>query len=476
MRPLRFSDRRTVLRGSLRLAVTAGVVLLLTLAVAGPAAAAGAESPHRIIFDPAAEPSWTEEFFGMAAAPDSADDVAMTKGGVTYVAGTMYNAAGNPDASLARLVDGVPAWPAPKLYDSPYHGMDSALDVAVGPGNTVYTAGVSTGASGMLDILVVKWSSAGAVQWAKRYDGPSHGMDMTTCLAVDSAGNVIVGGVNANGSGGADWVVVCWSSSGTRRWTSRYAASGLSEMAPMSLVVAGDRSVCACGLAAGAGDLSSMIVRYSRSGTVLWKKTYKGPAGLGALTLSAVARPGGGVYTCGMAVSATTSADGLVMSYAANGARDVFALDTGSGGASDQQFNDLAVTSTGQVVAAGSTVAGGNQDCRAVSYTVDGTIAGQFSLPGAWQDEFEAVAADTFGGFYAAGYYHTAVNKTAVLTVRGSVLSGGGGFLSLWTPAFVSEDNTPTAIAVRGSTACVVGECNEGPLHGVDQLVLGWVY
>jgi hypothetical protein len=121
-------------------------------------------------------------------------------------------------------------------------------------------------------------------------------------------------------------------------------------------------------------------------------------------------------------------------------------------------------------------LAAGNRDCRAVSYTVDGTIAGQFSLPGAWEDEFSAVAADAFGGFYATGYYHTAMNKTAVLTVRGSVLTAGGGFLSLWAPAFVSEDNVPNAIAVRGSTACVVGKCNEGPAHGVDQLVLGWVY
>lgn len=164
------------------------------------------------------------------------------------------------------------------------------------------------------------------------------------------------------------------------------------------------------------------------------------------------------------------------MSYSPAGARDVFALDTGPGGASDQQFNDLAVTSTKQVVAVGSSSVGGNEDCRVVSYSVDGTIAGQVTLPGAWQDEFVAVATDSFGGFYATGTYHTAVDKTAILTTRGSLLSGGGGYLSFWAPAFVSEDNAPSAIAVRGSTASVVGQCSEGAAHGIDQFALGFVY
>ena len=86
------------------------------------------------------------------------------------------------------------------------------------------------------------------------------------------------------------------------------------------------------------------------------------------------------------------------------------------------------------------------------------------------------MASDAFGGFYATGSYHTAVNKTAIFTTRGSVLTGGGGFWSLWAPAFVSNDNEPNAIAVRGATAIVVGEASEGAAQGVDQIVLGYVY
>lgn len=462
-------------RWSPRVAVTVGVLLLFALGAAAPAWGAGAKGPHRIIFDFAATPSWARELHGPGASSDAAEDVAMAKNGVTYVAGRIGSAAGVVDASLMKLVDGVPAWPAPKTYDSPYHNVDMATDVALGPGNTIYTAGMSIGANGMFDILVLKWSASGVVQWARRYDGPSHGMDRATAVVVDSAGNVTVGGAVGSGAN-TDWVVVSWSASGVKRWTSRYGAGAPHEMAPVSLVVAGGRSVYACGISATPTDIAAMTVRYSATGETLWKKTYAGPAGLGALTFAAVARPGGGVYVSGMTMSAGTGPDGLVMSYTPSGARDVFALDTGPGGATQQRFNDLAVTSTKQVVAAGSSMSGGNEDCRVVSYSTAGTIAGHVTLPGAWDDEFVAVAADTFGGFYLAGTYHTAVNKTAVLTVRGSVLTGGGGFISLWAPAFVSEDNEPNAIAVRGSTACVAGECSEGAAQGVDQLVLGFVY
>ena len=217
-------------------------------------------------------------------------------------------------------------------------------------------------------------------------------------------------------------------------------------------------------------------MRLSKAGALLWKKIYAGPDGLGAETGAATLRPGGGVIVCGATQSTATGIDGLVMSYTPAGTRKVFALDTGPGGATTQEFADLAVASTGQVVAVGSSMAGGNEDCHLATYSKDGTILGKVTVPGAWDDYWTAVATDAYGGFYVTGRYHTAINKSAVFTARGSVLTGGGGWWSLWAPAFVSENNSPSAIAVRGMTACVVGRCADGGGGGEDQLVLGYVY
>ncbi|MCX6373702.1 MAG: hypothetical protein NTX16_11625 [Actinobacteria bacterium] len=458
-------------RWSLRLAIAVSILLPTALGAGAPAWGAGAKSPHRIIFDPAATPSWTQEIHGPGASPDAAFDVQMAKGGVTYVAGMF----GDEDASLTKLVDGVPAWPSPKTYDSPNHGPDIAMKMALGPAGSVYTAGMSVGTNGMFDILVLKWSASGALKWARRYDGPAHGHDEPSAVVVDSSGNVTVAGASVAGAT-VSWVVVSWSASGARRWTSRYAAGAGAQIFPAGLVLAGDGGVYASGGSSNATSSVALTVRYSPTGKTLWKRAYSGPEGLGAMTSAAAARPGGGVIVCGKAVSAATGMDGLVVSYTPQGRRDVFTLDTGPGGASEQRFNDLAVASTRQVVAVGSSMSGGNRDCHAVTYSTDGTIVSKATLPGAWDDDFQAVATDDFGGFYATGTYHTLANRTAILTVRGSVLTGGGGWSSLWGPALATEDNYPTAIAVRGSTACVAGQYAWNPAQGLDQIVLGYVY
>jgi hypothetical protein len=462
-------------RWGLRVATIAFVLLLFALSAGGPVWGNGAKAPHNVIFDPAAEASWTLEYHGPGDSPDGAMDVAMAANGVTYIAGGIGNATGDIDTSLLKLVDGVPAWPAPKTYDNPDPGFDGAMKMALGPGNTIYTAGMCTGTNGLVDILVLKWSANGAVQWARRYDGPGHGHDQVTAVGVDAAGNVTVSGASLSATT-VDWVVVSWSASGARRWTSRYVAGSSQRIVPIGLMVAGDGSVYATGETSDVSSEQALTVRYSAAGKTLWKKTYAGPEGLGASTRAMVARPGGGVYVCGSSDSAATGSDGLVMSYTPQGVRRVFALDTGPGGASEQDLNDLAVTSTKQVVAVGSSTSAGNRDCHAVSYSTDGTIAGKITWPGAWSDEFVAVASDAYGGFTMTGTYHTAAGKTAVLTQRGSVLTGGGGWSSLWAPAFVSVNNSAEAIAVRGSTAIVVGRCMNGMAEGEDQLVLGYVY
>lgn len=153
------------------------------------------------------------------------------------------------EAGALKPVDGVPAWPAPKTYDSPYRSGDSATKMALGPGNTIYTAGMSIGANGLPDIPMRKWSSSGNVQWARRYDGPTHDGDRPMAVVVDSAGNVTVADVSVNGTN-MDWVVVSWSASGVKLWASRYGAGAPHQMMPTDLVVAADRSIYATGRAA----------------------------------------------------------------------------------------------------------------------------------------------------------------------------------------------------------------------------------
>ena len=222
--------------------------------------------------------------------------------------------------------------------------------------------------------------------------------------------------------------------------------------------------------------MKSLTVRFSAAGVLRWKKLYTGPQGI----------PGGHDGHCGASGRGRLHRRRLRVGgherrrpfHELHGDRHPRRVRAGHRPRRplSEEFVDLAVTSTGQVVAVGTSDAGGGRDCHLAVFTRDGTIATKITWPGAWDDSFTDVVTDAFGAFYVTGTYHTAVGKTAVLTQRGSVLSGGGGWSSLWAPAFVSDDNKGTAIAVRGLTAVVAGTCRSGAAGGADQLVLGYVY
>jgi hypothetical protein len=444
----------------------AGALLLLLL----PALAAAA--PHRIIWDPVAEPSWGVEAKGAAVpSDDTAEDVVMADGGVTWVAGSLRQTAGNQDISLTRIVSGVKKWT--KSYDSPYHKDDTAVRLATGPGGVVYTAGTSLRSAGNSDILLVKWSSAGKVLWARRYEGPAHGADFAEGLAVDKAGNVTVCGAVIVGTG-RSWGVRNYTPSGRVRWTWRYDVGDGNSAQSRDIVAAGDGSLYITGaFSKGADPNTALTVRLSATGRKMWAKTYNGVDGLGAATVALALCPTGGVYTAGLAFTAASDTDGLVLRYSANGARKVFAYDTGP---ARQQFFDVAVASTRKVVAVGNTADSGSADCRATIYDAEGTIANGLTFPGvSGSDGFGSVTADSMGGFVAGGWWWAGAGNEKICVLRGSTLSGGGGWAAVWGGA-VSSSTGGAAVAVRGSTTVVVGRYNPDLTSGTGQIALGFVY
>ena len=437
-------------------------------------ATVAAGGPRRAIVDLNATPSWVVPLAGAGAGPDSAADVKIADDGAVYVGGSLASVSHGADASLEKIVDGAPAWAAPATYDSPYHGDDHADKLALGPGHVIYTAGYSIGANGKGDVLLLKWSKSGTLLWARRYDGPGHGDDVAYALGVDVAGNVTVAATSVGATGSPDYALISWSAAGKQRWAWRYDGAFHGQDSPSDLLVAADGSVYVTGLSETASmKYAAVTARLSAAGKLLWLRSYAGPTGLAAAGYALAARPGGGVYVAGLTATAATSIDGLVVRYTPSGARTVFTPDTGAGGATFQEFTDVAVAANGEGVAVGID----NGRPRQVLYTADGTIAGALTWPTVGSsDYFTAVATDKFGGFYATGMATVAPGNVKVFSGRGSVLPGGGAWTSLWGPATVSSSNAPRALAVRGTTCVVVGTCNNGPLTGMDQFVLGYLY
>jgi hypothetical protein len=467
-------DDSRIGRRPARLLVTLILLGGLALLLLGFAPLAGA-GPRALIFDAFATPSWTATLAGPGPHYDRGADVVTYGKNIVFVAGSQTNAAF--DISLTRYRGAVAQWT--KTYDGPAHSSDAAFCMALSPdGKAVYIAGSSLNAAGMSDVVVLKRSTKnGRLLWARRYDGRAHLMEEPREIVVDRRGNVTVVGATQRSATDADALAVSWTAKGKRRFIWRRDGGAHTYDFAYDIVANDDGTYIVAGqVGLPGGTQGALTVRLSAKGKVLWLDKYAGPAGTGAMAQSVVARPGGGYYVGGSCTQVATGVDGLVLRYTKRGRRTVFAVDTGAGGTSSQGLMDLAVASTRAVVGVGFSSAGGSSDCHSVAWRANGTLIGAPSIGGPFDDAVYTVATDAFGGYYAVGHAGAAPGDQKIVVLRGSVLTGGGGFVSVWGGPVASIANTATAVAVRDVTAYVVGLYESGGPTGVDQVLLTYIY
>jgi hypothetical protein len=472
-------DRRHGSRDTSRATHATLTLLLLgglALVLLGLAPLAGA-GPRALIFDAFAEPSWTATLSGPGTFEDSGADVVTYGKNVVFVAGNRTNAAGTSDITLTRYRGSGVQWT--RTYDGPARLSDEANCLALSPdGKAVYVAGRSQSAAGADDLVLIKRATKnGKLLWARRYGGGAHLDDTAHAIAVDRSGNVTVVGYTQRSATDWDALAVSWRANGRRRFVRRIDGGAHGSDVAYDVVAAADGTVFLAGQATlPGGTAAALTARLSARGKKLWLKRYAGPAGTGAGARSIVARPGGGFYVGGACLQAATGQDGLVLRYTKKGRRTLFAVDTGAGGMTQQFLYDLAVASTGAVVGVGWSQAGAPRDCHAVAWRANGTLIGAPSIGGPFDDALVAVATDAYGGYYAVGYFGVAAGDQKIAVTRGSVLSGGGGFNSVWGGPVASVYNAATAVAVRDLTAYVVGAYDSGGPTGIDQVLLAYMY
>jgi len=165
-------------------------------------------------------------------------------------------------------------------YDGPAHGHDEAVAIAAAAGSDICVTGYSEGVGTDADFLTIQYSQGGAQQWVARDDGGTNRHDEARCLTVDNFGNVYVAGNSDSDSSGFnfDGLLIKYNSAGVLQWTARY--DGPEHLGDSFQAIAHDQdgNIYVAGTTTSSSTAHDyLVVKYDASGQQLWAATYNDP-------------------------------------------------------------------------------------------------------------------------------------------------------------------------------------------------------
>ncbi len=439
----------------------------------GGATNAGAHWDALVIkYDSAGSELWRRTFDGGVVRDDYAYDVAFAANGDVVMAGATgvvaFGASSNFLVQRYAAADGATIWS--KQADGMGQGVDRANAMVIDAMDNVFVTGYSTGASGNLEMLTVKYAPDGT-ELARARNGGVGLNNIGTAIAQDGAGSVVVTGTSYV-LGNANFLTVKYDASLVEAWSVLFnggqdAGDGAQAVALDSggnIFVFGttDRDL---NQPLGAFNPAYALVKYLPDGSFAWSRSFEG-SGTGNEFASALATDGAG--------------NAVVAAFAGSGGIYVptlFKLDASGNelwrvplsGLPAQDGAALVaarVNGSGDILAAGSAVVGGNGDFVVARISSaggllwrasEGSATGLATSFAGGLTQAGALGVDATGTIYVAGHTGNATGAdflTASLNASGGVLwqktangSGGQGDQAIAVSpltggAFVGGDST----------------------------------
>ncbi len=341
-------------------------------ALAGYTASSGAGGTDFLVMklSPSGALQWARTFGGPA------DDwayslVGTTDGGLAVAGYTASFGSGGTDFMVTRVSSsGSLDWA--RTFGGA--GDERAYSIVEIPDGGLVIAGYTTSfGSGGTDFLLIKLSSSGDLDWAKTFGGVQY--DWASSATRTSDGGLVVAGYTSSfGNGGADFILLKISSSGTLDWAKTFGgvddewAYSINEIPGGDLILAGYTS------SFSAGPADAMILRITPSGDLRWARTAGG--GAGDYSCGAAWCPDGGLVFVGYTSSFGAGwGDILVFKLSSTGSL-IWARTFG--GPDDEQPSSVVLTPQAGIAIAGRTTSSGagSWDCVLLQVDASGDYAG----------------------------------------------------------------------------------------------------
>ena len=128
---------------------------------------------------------------------------------------------------------------------------EEAYDIALDSANNIYVTGMAYDSITHEDLLLIKFNSAGNLQWSRKWVG--YGMDRGYSIDLSSDGDIFIGGATYEQSAGLfDILLSVYNSAGTMKWWGRWGGSnhdtgrGIAVNPSKQVYIGGDRDDDLC--------------------------------------------------------------------------------------------------------------------------------------------------------------------------------------------------------------------------------------
>lgn len=323
-------------------------------------------------------------------------------------------------------------------YNGTLNSIDAPTCMTVDIAGFIYVGGSSYRTGTSRDMFLVKLTSTGDTVWTRNYNGAGGG-DYCFAIAADNAGNAYITGRADYGSTiMSDLVVVKFNSAGVQQWVYQYngIASGIDQ--GDCIVVDNTGNVYVSGESRNIDNLDIVTIKLNPAGVPQWVNVYNGTGNGNDVPYSMVLAPSGDVVVGGKSIGSATGNDAVILDInpTTGVAQWVYRYNK-----SDETVKSVAVDASGNIYAAGYSDNGGTTHYDYLTFKLNSIGAVQwvsfYNGPGNSDDIGNALALHAAGFVYVTGKSMNSSANNDFATVKYDGATGA----SLWVSRYNGTGN-----------------------------------
>ncbi|MDQ3020112.1 MAG: SBBP repeat-containing protein [Bacteroidota bacterium] len=316
---------------------------------------------------------WIHRYTGPESSTDSPKDFFIDDSGDIYITGKSIMGGGYSDIVTVKYnSNGVRKWIAE--YNGLSNQNDDGIAISVDANDNVYVSG-NTYSSDQYNFVTIKYNASGIQQWVQQYNGTGNFDDLVSSIAVDTSGNVYVGGSSYGINTSYDYVLIKYTAAGSFHWAQRWNGVSSSDDYLNKISLASNADIIVAGSSYNNNSsFNFTTLKYNSSGNLIWTKEYNGFSSSDDQLTNIKIDHENNIYICGKSVGTGARYDYATVKYNSSGNQQ-WAATYNSTFSSDDAATSVDVDLNGDVFVTGHSFRGTSfYDYTTIKYNSNGVV------------------------------------------------------------------------------------------------------